>query len=96
MTCDGFLADEQRASNVSVCTSFCNQHQDLQLPGGQGGEVAVHGQGTDGMAGAGGEPLDQPPRDRGRQQGVTGADQADGGGQMLGSDVLERWPVRIT
>jgi hypothetical protein len=56
-------------------------------PGGQGGDVCKCG---DGRVRRPCEPLDQPPGDRRREEGIAVRHGADGADEMLGGDILEQ------
>src|ERR1700730_16793559 len=77
------LADEELFADRLVGQPLGHQAKNLNLPFGEGGEVAAQFAATRCIA------LDQPTGDRWGEQRVAGRHQSDGRDQLLGRDVLE-------
>src|SRR5260370_23765263 len=84
----GFF-DEQRGGDLPVGQSARDQGQDLALALGEAGEPGLAGQVRHGLPR---HAVDDPPRDRRREQGVALGDRVDGGDEVLGTGPLEQEP----
>src|SRR5581483_2248369 len=80
------LAQRQRGSQLAVAQPAADQREDLPLARREHGKVST------GTTRPRGEPLDEPPGDRRREQRVAGPHQLDGGDQVLGRHVLQKEP----